>query len=220
VSAIRVVLVDDQQLFREGVAVIVDAQPDLEVVGMAGNGVEALELIARTAPDVVLMDIRMPEMDGVEATRELYRTAAVAARESPLRVIVLTTFNLDLAAATAIRLGASGFLLKDSRPDFLCAAIRSVHSGASVIAPAELTEMFRMSGNPPRAVPPTFATLSERELTVFRSAASGLSNAEIAAEHYLSSHTVKNHISTILGKLGLRDRVQIVIFAHEHGLLD
>lgn len=215
-SAIRVVLVDDQQLFREGVAVIIDAQPDLEVVGMAGNGVEALELIARTAPDVVLMDIRMPEMDGVETTRELYRDP----RDKPLRVIVLTTFNLDLAAATAIRLGASGFLLKDSRPDFLCAAIRSVHSGASVIAPAELTEMFRMSGSTPRVAPPTFATLSERELTVFRSAAAGLSNAEIAAEHFLSAHTVKNHISTILGKLGLRDRVQLVIFAHEYGLLD
>jgi len=177
VSVIRVALVDDQQLFREGVAVIIDAQPDLEVVGMAGNGVEALELVERTAPDVVLMDIRMPEMDGVEATRQLYRRP----RETPLRVIVLTTFNLDLAAATAIRLGASGFLLKDSRPDFLCAAIRSVHTGASVIAPAELTEMFRMSSSPPRATPATFATLSERELTVFRSAARGSSNAEIAA---------------------------------------
>jgi len=216
VSPIRVALVDDQQLFREGVAVIIDAQPDLEVVGMAGNGVEALELVERTAPDVVLMDIRMPEMDGVEATRQLYRHP----REAPLRVIVLTTFNLDLAAATAIRLGASGFLLKDSRPDFLCAAIRSVHSGASVIAPAELTEMFRMSGSTPRETPASFATLSERELTVFRSAARGSSNAEIAAEHFLSAHTVKNHISTILGKLGLRDRVQLVIFAHEHGLLD
>ena len=217
-SAIRIVLVDDQQLFREGVAVIIDAQPDFEVVGMAGNGIEALEVIDRTRPDVVLMDIRMPEMDGVEATRELYRPAAIATRESPLRVVVLTTFNLDLAAATAIRLGASGFLLKDSRPDFLCSAIRAVHSGASVIAPAELTEMFRTAESTPP--PASFATLTERELGIFHAAARGRSNTEIAAEQFLSTHTVKNHISTILGKLGLRDRVQLVIFANEHGLVD
>ena len=217
-SAIRIVLVDDQQLFREGVAVIIDAQPDFEVVGMAGNGIEALEVIDRTRPDVVLMDIRMPEMDGVEATRELYRPAAIATRESPLRVVVLTTFNLDLAAATAIRLGASGFLLKDSRPDFLCSAISAVHSGASVIAPAELTEMFRTAESTPP--PASFATLTERELGIFHAAACGRSNTEIAAEQFLSTHTVKNHISTILGKLGLRDRVQLVIFANEHGLVD
>jgi DNA-binding NarL/FixJ family response regulator len=214
VNPIRVVLVDDQQLFREGVAVIIDAQPDFEVVGMAGDGREALEVIDRTVPDVVLMDIRMPVMDGVETTRELYR----APRAAPPRVIVLTTFNLDVAAATAIRLGASGFLLKDSRPDFLCSAIRAVHSGSSVIAPESLTEMFHTT-TPVRA-PSTIGTLSERELEIFRSAARGLSNAEIAREYYLSAHTVKNHVSTVLGKLGLRDRVQLVIFAHEHGLLD
>ena len=219
---IRVVLVDDQQLFREGVAIMVDAQPDMQVVGRASDGREALDVIAQSAPDVVLMDIRMPVLDGVGATRELFTPAAVAGRITPLKVIVLTTFNLDLSAATAIRFGASGFLLKDSTPEFLTASIRAVHSGASVIAPAALTDLFRSGEGEgsASAPPPAFDTLSSRELSIFTPAARGLSNAEIAAELFVSAHTVKSHISSILAKLGLRDRVQLVVFAHEHALLD
>lgn len=219
-DAIRVVLVDDQQLFREGVAVMVDAQADMEVVGRAGDGVEALEVIDATQPDVVLMDIRMPRMDGVEATRELFRPLVAERRTTPLRIIMLTTFNLDLAAATAIRFGASGFLLKDSTPEFLCAAIRAVHTGASVIAPAALTDLLQHGASGPSAPPESFSTLSSREVTVFRSAARGLSNTEIATEQFVSLHTVKSHISSIFSKLDLRDRVQLVVFAHEYGLLE
>jgi len=215
-SRIRVVLVDDQALFREGVSVIVSAQLDMEVVGTAGDGEQALDVIAATRPDVVLMDIRMPVMDGVEATRRLFASES----DTAPRVIVLTTFNLDLAAATAMRFGASGFLLKDSTPEFLCAAVRAVHSGASVIAPADLAELFSPRASAPTPAPATYATLSVRERTIFQSAARGLSNLEIAEEFYLSAHTVKSHISTILGKLGLRDRVQLVIFAHDHALLE
>ena len=219
---IRVVLVDDQQLFREGVAIMVDAQADMQVVGRASDGLEALDVIADSAPDVVLMDIRMPVLDGVAATRELFTPQAVAARIAPVKVIVLTTFNLDLSAATAIRFGASGFLLKDSTPEFLTASIRAVHSGASVIAPAALTDLFRSDDHSgtTSAPPPAFGTLSTRELSIFHPAARGLSNAEIAAELFVSAHTVKSHISSILAKLGLRDRVQLVVFAHEHALLD
>ncbi|TBN57893.1 response regulator transcription factor [Glaciihabitans arcticus] len=215
-SAIRVVLVDDQALFREGVGVIISAQSDMEVVGTAGDGAQALTVIEATRPDVVLMDIRMPVMDGVEATRQLFERNP----DQAPRVIVLTTFNLDLAAATAMRFGASGFLLKDSTPDFLCAAVRAVHSGSSVIAPADLAELFAPRTAAPTPAPATYETLSARERTVFQSAARGLSNSEIAEEFFLSLHTVKSHISTILGKLGLRDRVQLVIFAHDHALLE
>jgi len=219
---IRVVLVDDQQLFREGVAIMINAQPDMQVVGRAGDGREAIAVIAETRPDVVLMDIRMPILDGVAATRELFTPAALAGRDKPLRVIVLTTFNLDLSAATAIRFGASGFLLKDSTPEFLAASVRAVHSGASVIAPAALGDLFgAVDADVQVTAPPAeFDLLSGRELTIFHPAARGLSNAEIASELFVSAHTVKSHISSILAKLGLRDRVQLVVFAHEHGLLD
>ena len=221
-SPIRVVLVDDQQLFREGVAIMIDAQPDMEVVGRASDGQESLEVIAASEPDVVLMDIRMPVMDGVAATRELFSPVATAARTKPLKVVVLTTFNLDLSAATAIRLGASGFLLKDSTPEFLAASIRAVHSGASVIAPSALSELFstRTDGRAPAAeVPASFATLSTRERAIFDLAARGRSNGEIADELFVSNHTVKSHISSILTKRDLRDRVQLVDFAHEYGVL-
>ena len=140
---IRVVLVDDQELFRSGLAVIIDAQPDMEVVGQAANGREAVELVARTEPDVVLMDIRMPEMDGVEATRQIFAPHAAASRTRPVRVVVLTTFNLDDRAAAAIRYGASGFLLKDITPDHLRAAIKTVHAGNAVLAPDDLQQAAR-----------------------------------------------------------------------------
>ena len=151
---IRVLLVDDQELFREGVAVIVNAQPGMQVVGQAGDGLEAIELVESLEPDVVLMDIRMPEMDGVEATRQLFGAERAGRRTKPLRVLVLTTFNLDDRAATAIRYGASGFLLKDTTPTQLRDAIRTVHSGNAVLAPVDLSALletqFRAPARPPR----------------------------------------------------------------------
>jgi len=215
---IRVLLVDDQELFRAGVAVIVGAQPDLEVVGGAADGVEAVRLVDELAPDVVLMDIRMPEMDGVEATRQLFSPARAARREKPLRVVVLTTFNLDDRAAAAIRHGASGFLLKDTTPAMLADAIRTVHSGNAVLAPGDLTALLEGEFRSRRPAPPGFAVLTEKEREVFTAVARGLSNTEVAAAIFASESTVKTHVGGILRKLDLRDRVQIVVFAHEHGL--
>ncbi|MBZ5735828.1 response regulator transcription factor [Nocardioides sp. TRM66260-LWL] len=220
-APIRVVLVDDQDLFREGVRIIVDAQPGLEVVGVAGDGQQALRVVEETQPDVVLMDLRMPEMDGVEATRRLLAPEAVAARARPLRVIVLTTFNLDDRAATAIRHGASGFLLKSTTPDALREAIRTVHAGNAVLAPDDLAtlldgELAAPAVPPP---PPALATLTDKEREVFDAVARGLSNAEIGARIFLSESTVKTHVGAVLRKLGLRDRVQVVVFAHEHRLI-
>ena len=219
-GVIRVLLVDDQELFRSGVAVNVDAQPDMEVVGQAANGREAVQLVEQTRPDVVLMDIRMPEMDGVEATRQIFAPQAAAGRSRPVRVIVLTTFNLDDRAATAIRYGASGFLLKDTTPEFLRAAIRTVHAGNAVLAPDDLTKLLDGSFRARTAPPESYRQLTDKEREILLVVASGLSNAEIAAKVYLSESTVKTHVGNILRKLGLRDRVQIVVFAHEHGLTD
>ncbi|MEJ1090671.1 response regulator transcription factor [Microbacterium istanbulense] len=209
---IRVVLVDDQALFRAGVRMLVASQPDMDVVGEAGDGREALEVVTRTTPDVVLMDIRMPVMDGLTATAELL------ARPSAPRVVMLTTFDLDEAAARAIQQGASGFLLKDAEPEFLLAAIRTVHAGSSVIAAAATRDLFAHFTEQTKPVPPAFAALTDREQEIFALAARGLSNSEIAAREYLSEATVKTHISRILTKLSLRDRVQLVVFAFEHGL--
>lgn len=214
---IRVLLVDDQELFRAGVAVIVGAQPGIEVVGQAADGREAVALAADLQPDVVLMDIRMPELDGVEATRLLFAPEEVARRSRPLRVIVLTTFNLDDRAATAIRHGASGFLLKDATPDMLTAAIRTVHAGNAVLAPGDLVTLLSGRFAAPTTPPPRL-DLTSREREVFDLVARGRSNTEIAAEVFASESTVKTHVGSILRKLGLRDRVQIVVFAHEHGL--
>jgi DNA-binding NarL/FixJ family response regulator len=208
---IRVVLVDDQALFRAGIRMVIDSQHDLEVVGEAADGAEALVVCAATRPDVVLMDIRMPGMDGLTATAELL------ARPDPPRIVMLTTFDLDEAAARAIRRGASGFLLKDADPEFLLAAIRTVHAGSAVIAAGATRELFA-AGAERRPVPPAWATLTDREREVFALAARGLSNAEIAASEFLSEATVKTHISRILAKLSLRDRVQLVVFAYDHGL--
>ncbi len=210
---IRVVLVDDQALFRAGIRMVIDSQPDLQVVGEAGDGAEALAVVRAQRPDVVLMDIRMPVMDGLTATAELLNDP------TPPKVVMLTTFDLDEAAARAIRGGASGFLLKDADPEFLLAAIRTVHAGSSVIAAAATRELFaHFAEASAKAVPPQYADLTDREREIFALAARGLSNAEIATREYLSEATVKTHISRILTKLGLRDRVQLVVFAFEHGL--
>jgi DNA-binding NarL/FixJ family response regulator len=220
-APIRVALVDDQALFRTGIRMLVDSQPDLAFAGEAGNGREGVELAADVSPDVVLMDIRMPVMDGIEATERIIRDA-VARNSATPRVIVLTTFDLDEAAIRAIRGGASGFLLKDSDPEFLLAAIRAVHAGTAVVAPSATRELFRHFDS--RAAEPeepeAFGTLTAREREVFLLAARGLSNSEIAAGEFLSEATVKTHISRILAKLALRDRVQLVVYAFEHRLVD
>ena len=216
---ISVLLVDDQELFREGVRVIVDAQSGMSVVGSAPDGLEAVRLVDELAPDVVLMDIRMPEMDGVEATRQIFAPSRVAARTSPVRVVVLTTFNLDDRAATAIRCGASGFLLKDTTPLQLAEAIRTVHAGNAVLAPTDLSALLDQQFRAPAEVPAAYRTLTDKEREVFAAVARGLSNNEIAGQVYASESTVKTHVGAILRKLALRDRVQIVVFAHEHGLV-
>ncbi len=219
-APIRVALVDDQALFRAGIRMLLNSQPDLECVGEASNGEEAVALAATTRPDVILMDIRMPVLDGIAATERIL-TAADAAGTTPPRILVLTTFDLDESAARAIRGGASGFVLKDADPEFLLAAIRTVHAGNSVIAASatkELLEHFG-PGEPPRSQPAEFGTLTARERDIFLLAARGLSNAEIAGSEFLSEATVKTHVSRILAKLGLRDRVQLVVFAFEHRLV-
>lgn len=216
---IRVLLVDDQELFREGVRVIVDAQEGMTVVGTAADGVEAVRLVDELAPDVVLMDIRMPEMDGVEATRQIFGPDRAARRDRPVRVVVLTTFNLDDRAATAIRYGASGFLLKGTSPLMLRDAIRTVHAGNAVLAPTDLSTLLDSQFRAPAAPPAAYLALTDKEREVFAAVARGLSNQEIAGLVFLSESTVKTHVGAILRKLGLRDRVQIVVFAHEHGLV-
>ena len=215
---IRVVLVDDQELYREGVKVIVDAQEGMEVVGVAGDGTEAVRVVDELLPDVVLMDIRMPDVDGVEATRRLFLPDRVSRREHPLRVVVLTTFNLDDRAATAIRYGASGFLLKDTTPVMLRDAIRTVHAGNAVLAPADLSTLLEGQFVARTPAPASFLSLTDKEREVFAAVARGLSNTEIAGLVFASESTVKTHVGAVLRKLSLRDRVQIVVFAHEHGL--
>jgi DNA-binding NarL/FixJ family response regulator len=212
--SIRVALVDDQALFRAGIRMLVQSQDDLEFVGEAGDGEQGIAMVRQTRPDVVLMDIRMPVLDGIGAT-----TGIVAGMDEPPRILVLTTFDLDEAAARAIRAGASGFVLKDAEPEFLLAAIRTVHAGTAVIAASATRELFEHFGGTPAVVPPkAFDTLTAREKEIFLLTARGLSNAEIARREFLSEATVKTHISRVLAKLGLRDRVQLVVFAYEHGL--
>ncbi len=211
---IRVALVDDQALFRAGIRMLVSSQPDLEFVGEAGDGSAGVLMAAETKPDVILMDIRMPVMDGIEATSRI-----VASGPKAPRVIVLTTFDLDEAAARAIRGGASGFILKDADPELLLAAIRAVHSGSSVIAASATRELFEHFGQQASTEPANFAQLTAREKEIFLLAARGLSNAEIAKAEFLSEATVKTHISRILAKLDLRDRVQLVVFAYESGII-
>ncbi|MFV2173337.1 response regulator [Actinomadura sp. LOL_016] len=216
-ESIRVVLVDDQELVRAGFAMVLDAQPDIEVVGEAGDGLRALELLRATRADVVLMDVRMPRMDGIEATRRI-----VEGGEKP-KVIILTTFDLDEYAFAAIKAGAGGFLLKDAGPAHLIEAIKAVHSGDAVVAPSttkRLLDRFAMHlPDAERAAGGALESLTEREGEVLGLVARGMSNAEIADRLYVSEATVKTHMGRILTKLGLRDRVQAVVFAYETGLV-
>lgn len=213
---IKVFIVDDQDLVRIGVKMVIDAQPDIEVVGEAADGGQALEQLAVTSADVVLMDVRMPRMDGVEATRRLLARPGVTSR-----VIMLTTFDLDEYAFAALKAGASGFLLKDGTTDELLAAVRTVHRGDAVIAPSTTRRLLDhvAPGLPADAGPDPLAPLTEREREVLLHLAQGRSNAEIAAELFLSEGTVKTHVGRVLTKLGLRDRVQAVVWAYEHRLV-
>lgn len=213
---IRVAMIDDQALFRSGLGLVIDSQPDLTVVGEAADGSEAVDLVRRTSPDVVLMDVRMPTVDGVTATRSL---CAEFGDDGP-KVLVLTTFDLDAAVADAIEAGASGFLLKDAQPEFLLGAIRSVAAGSQVVAASATKALFERV-RAKRTSPPgaEFDQLTTREREILLRAAEGLSNAEIASAEYLSEATVKTHMSRILTKLQLRDRVQVVVYCYEHGLL-
>jgi DNA-binding NarL/FixJ family response regulator len=222
--AIRVMLVDDQALLRTGFRMVLQAQPDMEVVAEAGNGAEALEVLAVTKVDVVLMDVRMPRLDGVEATRKICGgESGGRADEGAPRVLILTTFDLDEYAFSALKAGASGFMLKDVPPEDLLAAIRSVHSGDAVVAPSttrRLLDRFTPmlpSGNGPAHK--EVDRLTEREREVLLLVAQGLSNGEIAKRLVLSEATVKTHVGRILTKLGLRDRVQAVVMAYETGLV-
>jgi len=209
--------VDDQTLVRTGFRMILEAEGDLEVVGEAADGLDALEVAARTNPDVVLMDIRMPRLDGVAATHRLVQNGGRA------RVIVLTTFDLDEYVMEAIRAGASGFLLKDTPPEDLVAAIRVVAAGDALLSPSVtrrlLDRVAQVLPGPDRPAPADLAGLTERELDVLRLMARGLSNAEIAEELVVGETTVKTHVSRVLMKLGLRDRVQAVVLAYETGLV-
>ena len=216
-DAIRIVLVDDQELLRTGFRMVHNSQPDMAVVGEAADGQAALDLMRTLEADVVLMDVRMPRLDGVAATREL-----VVRGERP-RVLMLTTFDLDEYAFAALKAGASGFLLKDVPPPDLLAAIRAVHSGEAVVAPSttrRLLDKFAPllpSGSEP--APPELTVLTDREHEVLLLVAQGMSNAEIASKLFLSEATVKTHVGRILMKLGLRDRVQAVVLAYETGLV-
>ncbi len=215
---IRVVVADDQPVVRAGFHTILDAQPDIEVVGEAGDGVDAVAMAGRLAPDVVLMDIRMPRMDGLVATRVLAGPDVA----HPLRVLVLTTFDLDEYVYGALRAGASGFLLKDAGRDELVSAVRVVARGDALLAPSVTRRLIEEFARRPVADRPALAqidTLTAREREVMELVARGRSNAEIAAELYVGDATVKSHVAHLLMKLGLRDRLQAVIFAYENGLL-
>jgi DNA-binding NarL/FixJ family response regulator len=212
---IRVLLADDQQLVRGGFRMILRAEPDIEVVGEAADGAEAVALARELAPDVVLMDVRMPTMDGIEATRRI-----IDANGDGPRVLVLTTFDLDEYVYEALRAGASGFLLKDAPEEQLVSGIRIVADGGSLFAPAVTRRLIeRFAGTAPPETPPALAELTTRELEVLRLLARGLSNAEIAAELVVSEHTAKTHVAHILNKLDLRDRVQAVVLAYESGIV-
>jgi DNA-binding NarL/FixJ family response regulator len=212
-----VLIADDQALMRAGFRMILEAEPDLEVVGEAATGREAVAEAGRRRPDVVLMDVRMPEMNGIEATRRLLDG------NDHTKVVMLTTFDMDEYVFEALRAGASGFLVKDVQPEQLVAGIRSVASGDSLLAPSVTRRLIReFVRRPPDALrppPPELSRLTARELEVLRMMARGRSNAEIATEFFVSEATVKTHVAHLLAKLGVRDRVQAVVFAYESGLV-
>ena len=216
--SIRVLIVDDQELVRTGFRLFLETQPGLAVVGEAGDGEEAIERARTLRPDVVLMDIRMPTMDGVEATAKLTSGAI----EPAPRVLVLTTFDLDEYVFGALRAGAAGFLLKDAPRERLIEAIRVVHSGEALLSPSitrRLIEDFAARSDPIEPAAAVLAELTPREREVLVLVAHGLSNAEIAARLVVTEATVKSHVGAVLLKLGLRDRVQAVVFAYEHGIV-
>ncbi len=220
-EAVSVALIDDQALFRAGIRMLVESQPDMRLAWEAGDGSEAVALAAEQPPDVMLMDLRMPVMDGVTATKKISDAAAREGTEKP-KIIALTTFNRDQAVVEAVQAGASGYLLKSAEPEFLLAAIRTVHSGYSVIAPGSVHDLFQHAA---RTVPPAgpdlsvLESLSAREKDVFLLAAKGLSNSEMAESLFVSEATVKTHLRSVLTKLGVRTRLQLVAFAYEHRLL-
>jgi DNA-binding NarL/FixJ family response regulator len=209
---ITVVLADDQALVRAGFQLILSAEPGIEVVGEAGDGLEAVSVAIELAPDLVLMDIRMPELDGIEATRRLL------AQSPATRVLMLTTFDLDEYVVDAFRAGASGFLLKTAPRDQLVAAVRTVSAGEALLAPASTRRLIEQFARPVKESP-RLESLTGRERDVLVLLARGLSNPEIAAELVVEPSTVKSHVASLLGKLGVRDRVQAVVFAYESGLV-
>jgi DNA-binding NarL/FixJ family response regulator len=213
--SIRVLVADDQSMVRAGFRMLLSGEPDIEVVAEASNGLEAVDKAARFQPTVVLMDIRMPELDGLQATRR------ILAADDAARVLILTTFDLDEYVYEALRAGASGFVLKDDPPEQLIAAIRTVAGGDALLSPAITKRVIKQFTRIPQPAPPKeLDDLTERELDVFRLIARGHSNAEIGRELYISETTVKTHITHILQKLNLRDRVQAVVLAHETGVFD
>ena len=216
--SVRVLIVDDQALVRTGFKMILEAEPDLEVVGEAADGQEALAQARSLSPDVVLMDVRMPELDGIEATRQL-----LGDEEATAKVVMLTTFDMDEYVYEALRAGASGFLLKDVPPEQLVAGIRAVASGDALLAPSVtrrvIEEFVRRPPDSVRTPPERLGELTARELEVLKLIARGLSNAEIAKELFVSETTVKTHVAHVLMKLQLRDRVQAVVLAYESGLV-
>jgi DNA-binding NarL/FixJ family response regulator len=216
---IRILIADDQALVRAGFKMILDAEEDLNVVGEAVDGAQAVDAVRRLKPDVVLMDIRMPELDGIEATRRILEQSK-SAEDGP-RVLMLTTFDLNEYVYEALRAGASGFLLKDVPPEQLAAGIRVVAGGEALLAPTitkRLIQEFAVAAPPDPAPPSGYDELTEREREVFGLISRGLSNAEIAAELIVSETTVKTHVARVLMKLRLRDRVQAVVLAYESGL--
>jgi DNA-binding NarL/FixJ family response regulator len=217
----RVLLADDQALIRAGVVMLLETEPDIEVVGQAENGVQAVELARALEPDVVLMDVRMPEMDGVEATRQITADAFTGGGRS-IVVLILTTYRVDEAVYAALRAGASGFLLKDSAPQEMVTAVRALHNGDGWLDPAvtkSLITEFAARPEPDGPRPAEVAALTARECEVLVLAAQGLSNTEIAHRLYVGEATVKTHIGRVLMKLGVRDRVQAVVVAYQSGLV-
>jgi DNA-binding NarL/FixJ family response regulator len=214
-SAIRVLLADDQALVRTGFRMILKAEPDIDVVGEAADGAQAIDAVRRLQPDVVVMDVRMPHVDGLEATRRILSAPAARAR-----VLMLTTFDLDEHVYDALRAGASGFLLKDGPADQLVAAIRSIADGGALLAPTVTRRLIEeFARRPPETPPAALAELTDRERSVLVLLARGLSNAEIAAELVLGEATIKTHVAHVLSKLGVRDRTQAVVYAYESGLV-